>query len=118
MGGAEGAFENVFGCGGEDDVGGAVAAPAAVDREENFREFCDEGGLLIGSEHQVAVAFVGVGESREDAAVDAKVGGTHVGGFFGALEGKGDAAEVIHVHDGVEGGALRGGPGSSLIAHA
>jgi hypothetical protein len=98
VGGAQGAGQDVFGGGGEPDVGHAHATPAAVNGEEDFWEFCDEVLLLFGGKHQVAVALLGGGQGGEDAAVDAEIGIAHVGGFFGAGERESDAAEVVEVH--------------------
>ncbi len=98
VGGLEGSGEDVFGGGGEPDVGHARAAPATGDGEENFGEFVDEGLLLVESEFEIAVALSGVGERGEDVAVYAEVGITHVRGFFGIGEAEGDAAEVADVH--------------------
>ena len=81
-------------------MGHAHAAPAAVDGEEDFGEIFDEGGLLFEGEHEIAVALGGGSESGEDSAADAEVGLAHVGGFSGAFEAEGDAAEVVGVHGG------------------
>ena len=97
-GSVEGAGENIFVRSGEADMSSTHASPAAVNGEEDFGEFLDEGGLLLGREHEVAIALLGGSESRKDAASDAEVGATHVGTFFGAFEAKGDAAEVGDVH--------------------
>jgi len=42
VGGLESAGEHVFGGFGEDDMGGAVFAPAAVDGQKNIREVLNE----------------------------------------------------------------------------
>ncbi len=79
-------------------MGCAVAAPAAFYGDENFGQFFDESGLLFWGDHDVVVALFCGGEGGEDAAVYAEVGTAHVGGFFGAFEAEGDAAEVVDVH--------------------
>ncbi len=85
---------------GEADVSGAHASPAAVDGKEEAGCVGEEEGLLLGGEHEVAEALVLVGEGGEDAVVDAKVRGAHVGGFLRFGEGEGDAAEVCGGHAG------------------
>ncbi len=82
----------------ETHVRGAIAAPSTLNRDEHFGEFFDEGGLLLGCEHQVAVALFAGRESGEDSAANAEVGTPHMGIFFGAFEAEGDAAEVVDVH--------------------
>ena len=99
VGGLQGAEHYVFGGDGEIYVCGAAAAPAAGDGDEDFGEVFDECGLLFGSDHDVAVAEFRGGERGEDAAVDAEVGGTHMGAFFSAGEGEGETAEVVDVHE-------------------
>jgi len=94
IGGRECAGKGGFVGDGEADVGGAVASPAAFDGEEDVGGVGEEEGLLFRGEHEVAEAFFDGGEGGEDAAADAEVGCAHVGGFFGAGEGEGDAAEV------------------------
>jgi hypothetical protein len=96
----QGAAEKVFVGEGEDDVSCAACAPAAFYGYEDFGEFFDEGGLLFGREHQVAVSLFGGGEGGEDAVAYPEVGIAHVGGFLGTFEGEGDAAEVGDVHGG------------------
>ena len=98
MGGLQGTEDYVLGGDGEVHVSGAAAAPAAGDGDEDFGEVFDEGGLLFGGDHDVAVAEFCGGECGEDAAADAEVGGAHMGAFFGAGEGEGEAAEVVDVH--------------------
>ncbi len=80
-------------------MGCAVAAPAAFYGDEDFGQFFDEGGLLLWGDHDVAVALFYGGQGGENSIADAEVGVAHVGGFFGALEAEGDAAEVVDVHD-------------------
>ena len=70
-------------------MSGAAYAPAAFYGDEDFGEFFDEGGLLLGGEHEVAVALFGGGEGGENAVAYAEVGAAHVGGFFGAFEARG-----------------------------
>jgi len=94
----QGAAEEVFVGEGEDDMSGAACAPAAFYGDEDFGEFFDEGGLLLGRKHEVAVALFDGGQGSEDAVAHAEVGIAHVGGFLGAFEGEGDAAEVGDVH--------------------
>jgi len=98
VGGLESALEDIFGGFGEEDVRGAMFAPTPVDREENFGEILDEKLLLLGIEQQIAVAFLDVGESGEDAAADAKIGSSEVRALLGVGEAEGDAAEVRRVH--------------------
>ena len=77
----------------------AVAAPAAFYGDEDFGHFFNEsGGLLLWSDHDVAVALFCRGQGGEDSTADAEVGAAHVGGFFGAFEAEGDAAEVVGIH--------------------
>ena len=61
VGGLEGPGEDVFGSGGQADVGHAHAAPAAGDRKEDFGEFFNEGLLLVESELEITVALLGGG---------------------------------------------------------
>ena len=84
MRGLQGAEDDVFVCEGEVDVCGSASSPTTGYGDEDFGEFFDEGGLLFGGDHDVAVAEFGGGERGEDATADAEVGGAHVGGFFGA----------------------------------
>ena len=98
IGGLESAGEDVFIGFGEDDVGGAHASPATVDREKNSREILDEELLLLRIEHEVAVALLDVRESGKDVAADAEVGGAEVGALFGAREGERDTGEVFGGH--------------------
>ena len=55
--GAERAEDHVFACRSEAGVGGAVAAPSASDGQEDRGRVFDEGGLVLGREHEVAVAL-------------------------------------------------------------
>ena len=96
--GMEGSPEDVLGGFGENDVGTAHAAPTARDREKNFGKFLDEGLLLFRSEHEIAVTLLGGGECGENAAVDAEVSRTHVGGFLGTRERECHATEIVDVH--------------------
>lgn len=98
VGGLESAGEDIFVGFGQNDVRGTMFAPTSVDGEENFGEILDEQSLLHGIEHQIAVAFVDVGESGEDVTADAKVGSAEVRAFFGVGEAEGDAAEVRRIH--------------------
>lgn len=98
VGGLEGAGEDVLVGFGEDDVRGAVFAPATVDGQENFGKILDEELLLLGIEHEVAVAFFDVGKRGEDVAADAEVGGAEVGALLGVRETQSDAAEVSGIH--------------------
>ena len=98
VGGLESAAEDVFIGFCEDDVGGAHASPAAVDREENFGEILDEELLLLGIEHEVGVTLFDVGKGGEDVAADAEVGGAEVGALFGSGEAEGDTGEVVRSH--------------------
>lgn len=98
MGGLECAEDDVFVRDGDVYVRCAASSPASGDGDEDLGEFFDEGGLLFGGDHDVAVAEFGGGEGGEDAAADAEVGGAHVGAFFGAGEGEGETAEVLDVH--------------------
>jgi len=96
--GLQRAEDDVFVRDREIDVRGTAASPAAGDGDEDFGEFFDKGGLLLGSDHDVAVAEFCGGEGGEDASADAKIRGAHVGAFFGARDGEGQAAEVVDVH--------------------
>lgn len=78
-------------------------APTTVYREENAGELLDESGLLLGIQHEVAVAFRGVGKGGEDAATNTKIGAAHVRAFLGAREAKRYTAKVL----GIQGGLLK-----------
>lgn len=82
-------------------MGHAHASPTTMDGQENIGEFADKGGLLFGSEHEIAVAEMFGSESSEDPAADAEIGLTHVGAFFSAFEAKSNAAKVVAVHGAV-----------------
>ena len=94
----QGTEDDVFAGYGEIDVRGAAASPAPGNGNEDFGEVFDESGLLLGSDHDVAVAEFGGSERGKDTAADAEVGAAHVGAFFGAGEGEGQAPEVVDVH--------------------
>jgi len=79
-------------------VGAAHSAPAAGDGEEDVGEVGDEELLLLGGEHEIAVALGLRGEGGEDSTVDAKVGVAHVGAFFGAGKSESDSAKVVGGH--------------------
>jgi len=98
VGGLEGAGQDIFISFGEDDVRGAHASPTAGDRKKHFGEILDEEPLLLGIEHEVAVAFFDVGKRGEDVAADAEVGGAEVGALLGVRETQSDAAEVSGIH--------------------
>ena len=98
VGGVESTSEDVFGGGGETDVGHAHAAPATRDGEKDFGEIGDEGLLLFEGEHEIAIALLGGSESGEDAAVDTEIRLAHMGGFFGVGKAEGDAAEIADIH--------------------
>jgi hypothetical protein len=101
VGGLESAGEDIFvGC-GQHDVRGAGFAPATVDGEKHFREILDKELLLLGREHEVAVALLDVGKGGEDVAADAEISGAKVGALFGIGEAEGNAAEVGGSHGGI-----------------
>jgi len=79
-------------------MSGAVFAPTAVDGKKKIGKVLDEESLLLGIEHQVAVAFFDVSEGGEDVAADTKVSGTEVGALLRVRETEGDAAEVSWGH--------------------
>src|SRR5262249_31769212 len=91
--------EYVFGGFGEANVGRAHAAPATVDGKEYVGHVGDEGGLLLGVEHEVTVAEFDGSESCEDAAANSEVYGSHVGAFLGACQAQSDAAKVLCIHE-------------------
>ena len=99
VGGPEGAREDVFAGFGENDVGAALLAPAAGDGEEDFGEILDEKLLLLRREHEVAVAFLDMGQCGEDVATDAEIGCAEVGPLFGLGEAERNAREVIRGHE-------------------
>ncbi len=59
--GVESTSEDVFGGGGETDVGHAHAAPTTGDGKKDFGEIGDESLLLFEGEHEIAVALLGGG---------------------------------------------------------
>ena len=77
-GGVERAMERVFVGECEADVGYAVAAPSAVDRQKKIGALGDKLGLEFGRDHEVAVTFFDRGQRRKDAPADAEVGCAHV----------------------------------------
>jgi len=81
---------------------GAHASPTAGHREKDFREVLDEKLLLLGIEHEVAVALLDVRECGKDAAGDAEVGGTEVRTLLGTGKTEGDAGEVFRSGHGME----------------
>lgn len=91
-------------------MGNPHAAPAAVDRQEKTWCVFDKLRLKLCGEHEVAIAFLNGDKRGEDATVDAEVNRTHVRTFNGALERKGNAAEIFRLHAGHEGSlALQAG---------
>ena len=100
MGSLQCAEDDVFVRDCEIDVCGAAASPTAGYGDEDFGEFFDEGGLLFGSDHDVAIAEFRGGEGRENTSADAEVGGAHMGALLDAGEGKGETTEVVDVQFG------------------
>lgn len=80
--GLQGASEQVFLGKRQDDVCSPAAAPAALNRNENFGHLLDEGGLLFRCDHDIAVAEFCGGKRGENPTAYAEVGITHMGGFF------------------------------------
>ncbi len=80
-------------------MGHAHATPASGDGEKDFGGFGDERLLLVGGEHQVAVALLHVGERGEDFSADAEIDTPHVGAFFGAFQAQRDFAEIGGGHE-------------------
>src|SRR5581483_1911321 len=70
----------------EADVRRSRAAPATVDRQEDVGHLADEVSLLLRGEHQVSVSLLLRGESGEDSASNAEIGGAHMRAFFRAFE--------------------------------
>jgi len=101
VGGVEGAGEDVGVGFGEDDVSGTHASPTTGNREKHFRKIVDEELLLLGIEHEVAIALLHVSEGGEDAATDAEVCGAEMGTLFGVGKAEGDAGEVFGSHGGI-----------------
>jgi len=99
-------------------VRGAHASPTTLDRKKDFGEILDEELLLLGIEHQVAVAVFDVCESGKDAAADTEISGTKVRALFGAGEAEGDAGKVFGSHEGAvyaEGVRGKGGRKAAVI---
>jgi len=97
---------------------GAHASPATVDREKDFGEILDEELLLLGIEHQVAVALFDVCQCGKDAAADTEIGGTKVRALFSTGKTEGDAGEVFGGHEGAvyaEGVRGKGGRKTTVI---
>jgi hypothetical protein len=78
----------------------ARAAPSSRYRQKQFRLLLDKRGLLLRSEHQVAVTLLLRGERRENPAANTKIGRAHVRALFRAFETQRDAAEISGGHDG------------------
>ena len=68
MGSLQCAEDDVLVRGCEIDVCGAAASPPAGYGDEDFGEFFDEGGLLFGSDHDVAIAEFRGGEGCENTS--------------------------------------------------
>ena len=99
VGGLEGTGEDVFAGFGQNDMGAAHLAPAARDRQEDFGEILDEKLLLLGREHEIAVALLDMGKRGENVATDAEIGGAEVAPLRGAGEAERDAREVVWGHE-------------------
>src|SRR6185437_11500600 len=97
-GGAQRSQQHVLTHGSEPNMGSTVAAPSAGNGQEDFRRLGHKHRLLLGSEHQVAVAVLFRGKGGEDASPDAKVGGAEVGTFFGSFKRKRETAKIVGLH--------------------
>jgi hypothetical protein len=100
VGGLESAGKDVLAGFGEDDVGAAHLAPTAGDGEKNIGKILDEELLVLGGEHEVAVALIQGSQGGEDVSACAEVDGAEVRALFGVGEAEGDAAEVVGSHGG------------------
>lgn len=92
-GGAEAAVEDRFVGGEEMDMGAADLSPSARNGREDAGLLGGEEGLLVCGELDHSAAL-GLGrECGEDAAVEAKLRLTHVGGFEGSFKTEGKFLE-------------------------
>lgn len=83
---------------GEQDMCSAISAPAAGYGKKNLGPVGNEGGLLFGREHEIAVALRHMRQGREDVAADAEIRRAHMRACSDAGQGESDTAEVVSSH--------------------
>jgi carbonic anhydrase/acetyltransferase-like protein (isoleucine patch superfamily) len=66
--------------------------------QKDLRQLADEFGLLLRSEHQVAITIFLRSQRGEDSAAHAKIGRTHVGAFLGAFKAQSNSSEIRWLH--------------------
>jgi hypothetical protein len=98
VGRPESVGEHVFTGFAENDVRRTFFAPAARNGEEDFGEILDEKLLLLGREHEVAVAFRDMSQRGENVATNAEIGGAEMGPLLGIGKAECYALEVIRGH--------------------
>ena len=79
---------------GEEDVGCAVASPAARNGDEDTGSFGDEVGLEFGGQHEIAVALPDRREGCEDPSTHPEIHRAHMRAFLCAFEAEGEPTEI------------------------
>ena len=97
-GGAQRAQSHVFIGRVQPHVGCAVASPAAGNGQEDIGSLGNELRLLLGRQHQVAIALLYRCERGKNAAAHAEVHRSHVRAFLGALKAQRQPFEILRGH--------------------